>query len=474
MTVEALAMETTPITPSTQKVRRDAVGGKRGDGDRRMRRIRRADARKITIGRCDPTLTAYAGLAPFGAWMRREGVDADLHRQFFRLKPGRMVIYPMAAQLRLLIDANFAGEDRVFGIEGLAADPLFVHLAGGVVPSLDTVYRDLERFDDSALGSLERLMSREGLRALHGKKLARVHLDVDTTVEPLFGSQEGAQVGPNPKYHARPSYHPVLGRIAETDTIVGALLRPGDTGFGGDETLLVKMWLLRLRAIVGPKPILCARIDAAGDCTALMQGIAADRAYFVIKAKQDQALVDAVALHTKWTTVELDANDKPLTQVAEIRFARDVWREAGLDVRVVAMRTRGDRSGKQTYLWQDLDFTTQIFLTNDRDIDAADLAFEYNARAGIEPLIAELKNAWGIGKVPSQVFNANHAAMLIKLLSHNLMRRYVMATCTPELHRWRAPWLRRALIWTPGRLVRSGRRWSLRLPPRAMLVRMLN
>jgi hypothetical protein len=38
-------------------------------------------------------------------------------------------------------------------------------------------------------------------------------------------------------------------------------------------------------------------------------------------------------------TVEVDADDKPLTQVAEIRFARDAWRDAGLDVRVVAMRT---------------------------------------------------------------------------------------------------------------------------------------
>ncbi len=33
--------------------------------------------------------------------------------------------------------------------ESLAADPLFVRLAGGVVPSLDTVYRDLCRFDDT-------------------------------------------------------------------------------------------------------------------------------------------------------------------------------------------------------------------------------------------------------------------------------------------------------------------------------------
>ena len=36
----------------------------------------------------------------------------------------------------------------MFGLEALAADPVFVHLAGGVVPSIDTVYRDLRRFDD--------------------------------------------------------------------------------------------------------------------------------------------------------------------------------------------------------------------------------------------------------------------------------------------------------------------------------------
>jgi hypothetical protein len=406
--------------------------------------------------------------------MRTEGIDADLARLFHRLKSGRRVVYPMEAQLRLLIDANFAGEERVFGLESLAADRLVVHLAGGVVPSIDTVYRDLERFDEEALVDLERLMAREGLHALRGRKLGRVHLDVDTTVEPLFGSQEGAALGHNPRFRGRPSYHPVLGRIAETDTVVGALLRPGDTGFGEGETLLIKKWLLRMRTIVGPDTIICTRIDAAGDCTDLMQGIAAEKCYFVIKAKQDQPLLNAVALHTTWTTVEHDADGRPLTQVAEIDYARAAWRKAGLDVRVVAMRTRGDRSGKQTFLWQDLDFTTQVFLTNDRDTAAEDISFEYNARAGIEPTIGEFKGGWGIHKVPSQVFDANHAAMLIKLLSYNLMRRYALAVCPPELHRWRSPWLRRALICTPGRLVRSGRQWSLRLPPRSLLGRMLN
>ncbi|XXU81970.1 hypothetical protein WMF21_29820 [Sorangium sp. So ce1099] len=57
----------------------------------------------------------------------------------------------MAAQMRLLMDSALAGEERIFGIEALAVDPLFVHLAGGMVPSIDTVYRDLCRFETVAL-----------------------------------------------------------------------------------------------------------------------------------------------------------------------------------------------------------------------------------------------------------------------------------------------------------------------------------
>jgi hypothetical protein len=37
-----------------------------------------------------------------------------------------------------------------------------------------------------------------------------IHLDIDTTVTVLFGEQEGALPGPNPRYHGRPSYHPMM------------------------------------------------------------------------------------------------------------------------------------------------------------------------------------------------------------------------------------------------------------------------
>lgn len=199
------------------KVRRRALGGTRAMGwdyQARGRRIRRPDPDKVRVGKPDATLTGVAGLAPFGVFLRRLGLDRILG-SFDDLKPGSRVVYPMGAQLRLLLDAAAVGEQRVFGIESLGSDPLFVHLAGGSVPSVDTLYRDLCRVHGLDLAKLEIIAADQGLaevRALHAE---RVHLDVDTTVEPLFGHQEGALPGPNPRYHGRPSYHPLLGVVAE-------------------------------------------------------------------------------------------------------------------------------------------------------------------------------------------------------------------------------------------------------------------
>jgi len=401
--------------------------------------------------------------------MRDLGVDQELRREFWRLKSGAMVVYPMETQMRLLIDAAAVGEHRVFGVEALSADPLFVHLAGGVVPSLDTIYRDLRRFDEPAIAALEDMMAAHGLAPVRAKRRPVVHLDVDTTVEPVFSEAEGALPGPNPRYHGRPSYHPILARVAETDTVVGGKLRPGDTSFGEADAPTVATWIDRLRA-AGPRTAIRVRIDAAGDCTAVMRTIDEKLAHFVIKAKTTSDLCTAIYRVPRgcWRTVDVDADGKPTRQVAEVDFARGEWKARGLEVRVIAVRSL-DRQGKQLYLWDEAEWTVQAFLTNDTHGDADELAREYDGRAGVEPLIGELKSAWGIGKVPSADFAANHAALLLKLLTHNLLRRYVLAT-EPALALWRAPWIRRALLVVPGRFGRHARGPFLRLAPRPHLL----
>ena len=463
-------------TPSTQKVRRDELGGKRGQGHRLQeegKRIDRPDPRRLRQGPPDPTLTTAAGLVPFGAFLREEHLDERLRALFGDLKNGPRVVYGMAEQLRLLIDAQALGQQRVFGLERLAQDPLFVHLQGGSVPSLDTVYRDLERFGPLDLAKQDALVAEQGLWKKQLREQHVVHLDIDTTVEPLFGHQEGALPGPNPRYHGRPSYHPILCRIAETRTCLGALLRPGNTSLGADDVTYFRVLTRRVKQALKGGQLLRVRIDAAGDCTDLMAGIADEGAHFLTKAKQTRDLLAAIFAHRDWRTVIADDDGSPARQVADIPFARAVWQEAGLAVRVIAVRTLEKTTGKQVQLWDDQDFTLKVYLTNDFDNDGDWLARDYEGRAGIEPLIGEFKHHLGIGAVPTDSLNANHAMLLVKLLTYNLLRRFVYRRA-PHLAPWQLPWLRAALLCVPARLVRSGRRLLLRLAQGSPLLRLLN
>ena len=457
-------------------MRRDELGGNRGQGHRLQKqgkRILRPDPGRIRQGPPDPNLTTAAGLVSFGSFLRQEHLDQRLQALTDDLKRGPQVVYGMAEQLRLLIDMQALGQQRVFGLERLAQDPLFVHLAGGSVPSLDTVYRDLDRLGPLHLAQLDALVAQQGLWRHQLRQQHVVHLDIDTTVEPLFGHQQGALPGPNPRYHGRPSYHPILCRVAETRTCLGALLRPGDTALGNDDVTYFRVLCRRVKEVLRKEQPLRVRIDAAGDCTALMSAIAEEGAHFLTKAKLTKDLLAAVWSHTNWRTVIQDDDGTPARQVADISFARAVWQQASLPVRVIAVRTLERTSGKQIQLWDELDYTLKVYLTSDMDSDGDWLARDYEGRAGVEPLIGEWKHHLGIGAVPTDSLNANHAMLLLKLLTYNLLRRFVHRHA-PGLDAWQLPWLRAAVVCVVGRLVRSGRRLTLRLANGSPLLRLLN
>jgi hypothetical protein len=462
------------LTSSTHKVRRDATGGKRGMGHEyqaKGRKVVRPDATRTEVVGDDPSLTALGGLVGFGSFLRAEGVDSELQRDFGAMKVGKRVVYTMGGQLRMLIDAAVAGQERVFGLEGLAADPLFVRLNGGTVPSIDTVYRDLERFKEDTVVRLESYMAGQGLAALRTLEQRVIHLDIDTTVEPLFGEQEGAEVGYNPRYHGRVSYHPILGHVAETRTVVGAKLRPGDTGLGADDAATMGAWVTRVREAAPEGTVVYMRADAGADCAEIFDEVRKADGLYLVKARLTPDLCAAIAEHTQWDTVEYDAEGRIATQVAVVPFSRQTWRDRNLFPRVVVVRTRERENGKQTLLWPDLEYGVQAYITNDNVECPMSVALRYNGRAEIEPAIAEWKGAWGIGKVPSQVFDANHAMLLVKLLAHNLFRRFVDAVAV-EVRTWRTSWLRRALVWLPGRLTHSARQWKLHISPTSLVARL--
>lgn len=444
-------------------VRRDLVGGRRGQGHRDRRPVRRPDARRIVLGSHDPSLSSFGGLVAFNALLEDCGAAAALRSVCAPFKTGRSVVYPMEAQVRLLLDLFVVGGTRLFDLEYLACDPLFVHLAGGRLCCLDTLYTDVQRFDDDARTKLAELLAEQALAALRGRLLTRLHVDVDTSVCPVFGDGiEGAEPGHNPLYHGRNSYHPLLARIAESGTLLGAQLRPGKAVLGGEDVDQLDRWLTALDRFLGDSPCLVTvRIDKGGDCAALFKVIVKHRRRLLVKARMTADLVREIVTTAKWTTTERDADGSVITQVAEIDFVRGEWREQGLPpIRVVAVRSRERQGGKHL---DDSELTVQAFFTNDWDSEAEDVVLGYDERAGIEPLLAELKQAWGLEKVSSHDFGANAALLLLKGLAMNLLRRLARQQAPTVAQRWRTYGLRRLLILRPARIVRTGRRVVVRL-----------
>lgn len=248
--------------------------------------------------------------------------------------------------------------------------------------------------------------------------------------------------------------------------MLGARLRRGDTTLGEDDIEDVQQWLGRLHD-AAPNAVVTVRIDAGGDCAALLSAVDRSGAYFIVKGKQTANLTSAIFAVKQWRTTDRDAFDEPTRQVAVLEFQRDDWPPGRY--RVIAVRTNERDGGKQVQLWESNDFSVQVFITNDMQRDIDEIARAYDGRAAIEPLIAELKNAFGIGKASTNDFDANEAAFLIKLLAYNLMRRWVACSCKRPSVGWRASWIRRACVLVPARLLRVGGRRIVRMAPCPML-----
>jgi hypothetical protein len=90
--------ESKSTTPSTRKVRRDYGGGKRGNGHKRTKPIRRPDPRKSHVKGGAKSLSSVAGLVMFGAFLRAIGVDRRFRELFHDMKHPDLTIYPMGAQ----------------------------------------------------------------------------------------------------------------------------------------------------------------------------------------------------------------------------------------------------------------------------------------------------------------------------------------------------------------------------------------
>lgn len=399
--------------------------------------------------------TCYGGFNAVSDWVRAAGIDAALTEAFADEK-APWATSPLPETLRHLLDGYLLGVERVWHFADLEQEPLLCTKRNrDRLPDYTVLYRDLARFEES--GTLGRLRAvSEGLvrQALAGQ--AWYTLDCDSTVETVYGAQEGARPGPNPHKRGRASYHPLLCRERRSGLVINSRLRPGDTGTGTDAVGFLTQSVARLP--YSRRRVVLVRADRGFDAQALYAACEQRGWHYVVKLRVTADLASRIWTHAaegRWRRLDPDAPEAG--EVSEFRFARQCWTRPR---RVIVTRRR-DAENPQGHLWDAAGYNYAAYVT-DLTGPPADVVACYDKRADMEKAIHELKEDFGIDRISSSAFGANAADLELKVLAFNLLVLYQrQALGWTILHR--AKTLRRRLITVAGQLIRTAGQWVLKL-----------
>ena len=161
------------------------------------------------------------------------------------------LVYPILLGLGRIETASF-----------LRANGTFQYLTGlPDYPDPQTLRRFLSGAPGDFRHQLHRINDRLQQQFMHWPEhRSRLILDLDSTVVTVFGHQEQAEVGYNPRYRGKRSYNPLLCLEANSSLLWDTELRPGNAGtWDGSVELLASCFAslpsdtreLRVRADAG-------------------------------------------------------------------------------------------------------------------------------------------------------------------------------------------------------------------------------
>ncbi|MEZ5121819.1 MAG: IS1380 family transposase [Solirubrobacterales bacterium] len=275
----------------------------------------------------------------------------------------------------------------------------------------------------------------------------RLVVDVDSFVGEVHGyHKQGAGFG----YTRQRGYHPILATRAGTGEVLHIRARKGSANTARGALRFVEELIPRVtRAGATGEKLL--RADSGFWNKKLMARLERAGWTYSIGVRRQGAVPAAIAAipETDWVTLE-DYPDDGEAQIAQTMIGSQ---------RLIVRRTR--LIGRQADLWPA--WRHFAFITNRTD-PLAVVEAEHRQHAVVELAIRDLKDQ-GLAHFPSGRFYANAAWTVIAALAHNLLRWTHLLALPGQTVRTAAT-LRRRLITIPGRLARTARRTTLKMPVR--------
>jgi hypothetical protein len=275
----------------------------------------------------------------------------------------------------------------------------------------------------------------------------RLVVDVDSFVGEVYGyDKQGASYG----YTHKRGYHPILATRAGTGEVLHIRARKGSANTSRGALRFVEELIPRV-ARAGATGSKLLRADSGFESRKIMARLQTAGWTYSIGVRQHKHIKAAIAAipEQDWEPLE-DYPEDGEALIAQTMLGHQ---------RLIVRRTR--LIGAQAELWPD--WRHFVFLTNRTDALAL-VESEHRQHAVVELAIRDLKDQ-ALAHFPSGRFLANAAWTVIAALAHNLLR-WTTLIGLPDTIIPTARTLRRRLLTVPGRITRTARTVTLRLPAR--------
>lgn len=402
-------------------------------------------ADRFVVAFDDERVVANAGVMLPALLAGRLGIEAlvdgcvDLGDRAGAANPGRKVM--------TMLSAMALGADCIEDCEVLRSGQTEAVL-GHRVAAPSTLGTFLRSFTFGHVRQLDRVLADclgRAWAAGGGPGDQRLVVDVDSFIGEVHGyAKQGAGFG----YTRKRGYHPILATRAGTGEVLHIRARKGSANTSRGALRFVEELIPRVtRAGATGEKLL--RADSGFWNKKMMARLEQAGWFYSIGVRRQGPIPAAIAAigETDWQPLP-DYPDQGEAQIAQTMIGHQ---------RLIVRRTR--LLGAQAELWPD--WRHFAFLTN-RTEDIATVEAEHRQHAVVELAIRDLKDQ-ALAHFPSGRFTANAAWTVIAALAHNLLR-WTHLIALPDQTVRTAATVRRRLITIPGRLARTARQTTLRMP----------
>jgi hypothetical protein len=401
-------------------------------------------------------LTPYGGLGLFNKFSRKLGVERVLDK--IRINASCEGGYQAGRKMMSLIYGLVCGLERPADTAILKRDKAFQTIIG---------YEDY--YSQSAFSRLLGCFSVAGAEAIGAensrllvkvrqdfKNQAKLTLDMDSHVKTVYGNQQRANVGYNPKKPGRKSYHPLFCFIGETRDFLLGKFRPGNkyTSHGA-----VKLLKECLQLIPQSVQQLYLRADSGFYSFDFLSFLNQRDIRYAVSVKlygTIQAQLGGLKYRDSGDGVEASEFEYVLRQG-----------EKTLPVRMVVIREEikeGQKATKkEARLFELKGYSYQVIATNIVKDSPENVWRFYNGRANIENMIKEGAMGFGLEVSPSHRYGGNAAYFQIGMLAYNLLNWFKELALNQQQHKTMIKWIRQHFFCIAGKLVSTGGSLILKL-----------